>query len=233
MRLYFAGGGLEPEQFRAWGVKYKLYSYVNEKKSAQSWGENLMLDSGAFSVFTKGVSVDIDQLITFIKQYSPEQAIQLDVIGNEEQTWDNFLYMKRFTDVLPVISYGASRKHIERVLNSTSEYICLGGLVPYAKDKKTLMNWLNYIYSFPQVKSKKVHCLGITTKTILETYPFYSCDSSSWLCSRRYPASTPVMRFRQKTMHYSKISKFDIVEQLKLEKYITDLWEVRGIVWKN
>jgi hypothetical protein len=189
MKLYFAGAfsGLPIEQLKSFGMKYKLYSYANEKNSAIEWGgEGLMLDSGAFSVFTKGITIEIPDLVGFIQEYKPEAAIQLDVIGDEDATWKNYIKMSKLAECLPVAHYKSSKKHLRRVFEA-SDYICLGGLVPLARQRKVLHQWLDYVFSFPFVRRKKIHCLGIMTKSVLEKYPFYSCDSSSALSSQRYP----------------------------------------------
>ena len=235
MKLYFAGSfsGVKAPRLKELGVQNKLFSYANEKNSAIEWGSNgLMLDSGAFSVFTKGIEVNIDSLIAFIKEHKPEAAIQLDVIGDDEKTWSNYRYMREHVpNVLPVIHYKASDEHIKRVVEAT-DYILLGGLVPLTRQKPKLFAWLDYLYANYGLRHKKIHLLGITTKTVLERYPAYSCDSSSALSINRYPASDPLIRMKQKTEHYTDLYKYGIDEMMNLETYITKLWEKRGIIWQ-
>lgn len=234
MKLYFAGKGLKINELKKTNVHNKLYSYVNDKKESMEWGPGLMLDSGAFSVLTQGVEVNIDELIEFIKKYKPDQAIQLDVIGDEEKTWENYLYMAReLPNILPVIHYMASHKHISRVLES-ADYILLGGLVPLNRKQK--LQWLDYLYSKYKLQNKKIHLLGVTSREILERYPAYSCDSSSWLRPRAFGTSTrnedpKIVSFLAKINGgLDELSK-EINHFLELEKYITKLWERRGIKW--
>ena len=233
MKIYFAGSfsGVSTDALKDIGVKNKLYSYHNDLKSAKEWGsKGLMLDSGAYSVFTKGVNINIDELISFIKQHKPEAAIQLDVIGNDEKTWQNYLYMSKQVDVLPVIHYQASDKHIKRVVDS-ADYILLGGLVPLSTKKEKMITWLDYLYSKYNLKDKKIHLLGVTNKPILERYPAYSCDSSSALSINRYPSKNYNILMKQKTRHYTELYHEGIIPILELEQYITKLWESRGITW--
>lgn len=234
MRLYFAGAGhIKPEAMKAYGVKNKLYSYANDKKAIQQWGnEGLMLDSGAFTVFTKGININIDELTQFVKHYKPEVAIQLDVIGDEDKTWKNYLYQKQEVDtILPVIHYKASEKHIRRVVES-SDYILLGGLVPIARQRTKLVAWLDYLYSNFKLYEKKTHLLGITSRPVLSRYPAYSCDSSSWLSDNRYPADKGTQAFiNQKNSNYAALEQNNVIKFLQLEKDITKLWESRGITW--
>lgn len=235
MKIYFAGSfsGVTKELEKI-GIKNKLYSFHNEKKQARDYKGNLMLDSGAFSVLTQGAKIDIDELIAFIKEVKPNSSIQLDVIGDEEKTWANYLYMKeRITEqkLLPVIHYKASDKHIKRVLNENA-YTLLGGLVPLTRKKKELFSWLDYLYSTYKLQNYKIHLLGVTTKSVLERYPVYSSDSSSALSINRYPSSDKLIIMKQKTLHYKELYTYGVEPILELEQYITKLWEKRGIKWE-
>lgn len=232
MKIYFAGSfsGVPVERLKEIGVVHKLYSYANEKKQATEWGKGLMLDSGAFSVMTKGITVDIDELIQYIKDTEPEVAIQLDVIGDDDKTWDNYLYMKKQVDVVPVIHYKASDKHIKRVVDS-ADYILLGALVPLSTQKKKMFAWLDYLYSNYNLQNKKIHLLGITNAKVLARYPVYSSDSSSALRINRYPSKDPIIVMQQKTKHYTDLYELGIKPILQMEKDITKLWESRGIKW--
>lgn len=236
MKIYFAGSfsGLTPSELRKIGINNKLYSYANDQQQIKLWGnKGLMLDSGAFTVFTKGININITNLTSYIKQLNPEYAIQLDVIGNEEKTWQNYLVQKQdIPNILPVIHYGASDKHIKRVYES-ADYILLGGLVPLTKQKKILVGWLDYLYSKHKLYNKKTHLLGITTKPILERYPAYSSDSSSALSIVRYPSSDKTTIMKQKTKHYKDLYEVGVKPILELETHITNLWEKRGVKWES
>ncbi len=239
MKIYFAGaynifpGVTECDALKSLGVKHKLYSFYHEKPQSKRWGsEGLLLDSGAFSAWTKGADIDIDTLITFIKEIQPENAIQLDVIGDEDSTWENYLYMRKEVECLPVVHYRASVKHIERCFEG-SGYVCLGGLVPLARTPKRLKVWLDYIYSMPFVRTKKVHCLGITSKWALARYPFYSVDSSSALQVVRYPQQCQMKTMLQRTKQRANLLVPEIKKILKLEKEMTELWTKRGITWTD
>lgn len=234
MKIYLAGNPkAKPRDIRE-HIDYKLWSYYHEKKQAIEWGsEGQLLDSGAFTAWTKGVEIDIDELIAFIKLHKPENAIQLDVIGKEEETWENYRYMtSKGVEVLPVIHYKASEKHIKRVVKK-ADYICLGGLVPLARRKKKLQEWLDYIFTFEEIRKVKVHCLGITTRWVLERYPFYSVDSTSYLSIFRYPQSDSYNKVKQKVYSRQRAVLEEIDKTKKLEKYITELWKRRGIIFKD
>lgn len=237
MKLFFAGYAATTEQAKDLGIKNKLYSYANDKNSAVKWGsEGLMLDSGAFSVFTGRCEVDIDEHLEYVKKLQPEYSIQLDVIGNEDATWENYLYQRdSIPDILPVIHYQASEKHIKRVADN-AEYILLGGLVPLSMKKPTMYAWLDYLFS-NFLNKKKVHLLGVTSESVLRRYPAYSSDSTAWFSPRAFGRSA---RHKDNNMT-SALTKIDVQKQirlevehyLKLENELTRLWEKRGIVWED
>ena len=235
MKLYFAGAGhIKPDVLKGYGVKHKLYSYANDKKAIDTWGsEGLLLDSGAFTVFTKGININIDDHCRFINEFKPECAIQLDVIGDEDATWKNYVYQKeKVPTILPVIHYRASETHIKRVIDAT-DYVLLGGLVPISRQRKQLTQWLDYLYGKFKLYEKKTHLLGITGEAILNRYPAYSCDSSSWLSDNRYPAERGTMAFiHQKNGDYHSLERDNVEKFINLQNRVTKLWEKRGIKWQ-
>lgn len=229
MKLYFAGQmGFRPDVLKKLGITKKLYSFHNEKKEAIKWGsKNLMLDSGAYSAFTQGIKINMKELNQYIQKLKPEYAIQLDVIGEEEATWKNYVKQKTEVDVMPVIHYMASPKHIKRVLKEG--YVCFGGTVGCSPATK--MQWLDYLFSYPEARNVKIHGLGVMSKIMLCRYPFYSTDSTTALKVFRYPESIKLDRFRQKTKTREELLTHTIKQQLDLETYVTKLWKKRGIKW--
>lgn len=236
MRLYFAGSfsGVPVETLRSWGMQYKLYSYTNEPKPARIWGsDGLLLDSGAYSAMTKGIKISIPSLCRFIDEVKPEHAIQLDVIGDPEATWKNFMEMDKRVDVIPVIHSGTTDFQIRRILQS-KDHICLGALTMLAAQKSQMFAWLDHIFSFPEMRGKRVHILGVMAPDILLRYPFYSADSSSALSAVRYPMGLDdeYLFWKQKTQHYTRLYEDSIKKQLDQEYLITEIWKKRGIVWE-
>jgi hypothetical protein len=234
MRLFFAGSfsGMTEDRLKEIGIRNKLYSYSNEPNSAKKWGgEGLLLDSGAFTAYTKGIKIFMSALNHFILTYKPELAIQLDVIGDPEASWKNWVKQSEHVKTMPVIHHNATADQIRRVLTAT-DHICLGALV--GVQKETLFKWLDYIFSFQEIRGKKIHALGVMAEDILIRYPFYSADSSSALSVVRYPIDPekdPMMFMRQKSRHYTDLYAPMVRKQLQLEKKLTRIWEKRGIIW--
>lgn len=158
------------------------------------------LDSGAFSAWSRGSVIDIDEYCAFIKANIDHIDVYpcLDVIPGifgqtastierdkaAEATWENFLYMKaEGLNPIAVYHYGEHERHLERMLAYGCDYIGIGGLVGVSKPMRTL--WLDRLFKritdakgMPIVKT---HGFGMTSIDLLFRYPWYSVDSTAWL----------------------------------------------------
>jgi hypothetical protein len=155
----------------------------------------LFLDSGAFSAWSQGIEINMDEYIAFIKEN--EQYIEvyanLDVIGDAEATYINQKYMEsKGLKPLPCYHIGEPMEYLHRYLNEGYDYIALGGMVSKTTQQQ-LISWLDELFSkhltndegFPTVK---VHGFGITSLKLLLRYPWYSVDSTSWVKTGRFGA---------------------------------------------
>ena len=166
---------------------------------------NIILDSGAFSAWTKKTVIDIDTYIAFIKKHlnTIDIAIALDVIPGSpnipltmqdrkdaaKQSWKNYKYMIKQgipeEKVMPVFHQGEDEKWLKRMIKNC-EYI---GVSP-ANDKTTnqRINWLKNICN-PHIlesdgKAKvKFHGFAVTSFKLMQYIPWYSVDSSTWKVS--------------------------------------------------
>lgn len=152
---------------------------------------SLFLDSGAFSAWSKGVNIDIDAYIAFIKEHKKYIHVYsvLDDINSAETTLKNQKYMEsKGLSPLPCFHYNEDVKFLRHYLNGY-EYISLGGMVPISNHN--LMVWLddlfqNYICDDDGMPKVKIHGFGITSIPILIRYPWYSVDSTSWVMTGRF-----------------------------------------------
>lgn len=99
--------------------------------------------------------------------------------------------------------------------------------------------WLKTV--FAEVKNKtRTHCLGLTAKESLEEFPCYSADSSTHLNTARFGELfiyDKLEKWPKKDMNKENIFYYDFEGKgktafkyfLHLEKYITELWEGKGI----
>jgi hypothetical protein len=152
---------------------------------------SLFLDSGAYSAWSQGSAIDIDEYIKFIKKNKKSIDIyaNLDSINNPEETYTNQKYMEEqgLTPV-PVYHYGEDIKWLQKYLEKGYDYIALGGMVPISTVQ--LIKWLDKIYGEYLTDSDgmpvcKVHGFGLTSLRLMQRYPWYSVDSTSWVLTGR------------------------------------------------
>ena len=78
---------------------------------------------------------------------------------------------------IPCFHYGEDKKYLEYYINKGYNLISLGGMV--GKPTKLLRGWLDNI--FQKYPNQKFHGFGLTRIKLIERYPWYSVDSSSWI----------------------------------------------------
>jgi len=207
--LYFAGQqAKEVDEYLQSKRALRLFSQANERKGIQDWkqggyADRLFVDSGAFSVAHAGKTVDLDMYIQYIND-NPEIPIfvELDVIpfpvlnartAKEccEASWQNYLYMKeRVTSpcfLLPLYHFGEPKDALKRILNTEvggrlPEYIGIGGRHGVSTELQD--RYFREIFAVIQSSDNpnvKVHAFGMTVIKLLEKFPFYSADSTTWL----------------------------------------------------
>lgn len=269
MRIYFADSSNERGQYNLLfeeNATNGLFSYAYQSAAGSEWRDlwskfyqsgvtpHIHIDSGAFTAFTKGKPIKPKDYgkwaLNFYEEWHHKAELQffnLDVIGDQQASWRNQIILEGMgLNPLPIITYGADLSHLDRALENYP-YIALGGLVPYARQKKKLRAWLDYCFSRITKRYKhdgvypKVHLLGVTQAWALNRYPCYSSDSSSWLMPlrqgearsagiKRLPKYTSGEYSRKTNLHAlrSEIRRFQ-----RMEQEATNLWKSRGIVWKS
>lgn len=187
----------ENEKWMRDNVDYFLESYHYLDKPSmvarvRRDNAKIFLDSGAFSAFTRGAEIDLPGYCRYVKEYSDiiedvdgiKLFSVLDGIGDPLKTYRNQLEMERLgCRPLPCFHYGEDERYLEYYL-ANYEYITLGGLVPVSTPQMYL--WLDRIWNDYLVDGTgrprvRVHGFGITTLGVVERYPWFSVDSSSWV----------------------------------------------------
>ncbi len=215
MKLYLAGiytanfnidGSLynrltENEKWQRKSATYLLesYHYIHRQRfvdSIRADKRQVFLDSGAFSAYTQGIEVDLPQYVEYVRRN--EDIIEkvegtllasvLDAVGDPLKTWQNQKEMERLgVRPLPCFHYGEDERYLEYYV-ANYDYITLGGMVPIATPQ--LKIWLDRIWNRYLTDSAgrpktRVHGFGLTTVSLMERYPWYSVDSSSWVQTAR------------------------------------------------
>lgn len=210
-QLYFAGiQNKLAEQKLKDNNNCRLMSWANDKKHLQNWfdeGRRVFVDSGAFTAHTKGITLDIDEYIRYCNEHDDTIRVlaEMDHIPGRfgqpktkeqlaegpEISWQNYLYMrerlKSPDKCLPILHQGEDLKHLERMLETTfdGKHIPYIGISPSNEVSPVTKDlWLGKVFKIIKNSSNphvKTHAFGMTTLRILEKYPIYSADSTSWI----------------------------------------------------
>lgn len=213
VKYFFSGtiGGSDAiEEKLARAFDYRLCScHDHYIKEAKKWAElckiegaavkEMILDSGAFTAWSKGKQVQLPNLIAtyhdvmkLIPSHVKVWLINLDVIpgspgvtaGEEEiadaiKTSDeNFkLLTQEFGPVvLPVFHQNESEQRMFEVADM-ADYICVSPRNDLSEVSRR--SWANYVHR--KLPNKKTHGLAATGETMLRQVPWYSVDSAYWL----------------------------------------------------
>jgi len=152
---------------------------------------SVFLDSGAFSAWSKGVDIDIQDYITFIKENEDmiDVYANLDVISDVDQTWENQKIMED-AGLTPLPVYHCRSNEDIKYLHKCMEYpyFCLGGMAKgFSSGQRVEV--LDRVWSVICKEGKspkhKVHGFGMTAFRLMRRYPWYSVDSTSWIMTSR------------------------------------------------
>lgn len=218
----------------------QLLAWMNEKKELLEWVEEirnnpncpckLVVDSSAYSAWTRGLEVDLDEYIAFINSISDAVYwfAELDKIpgkfGEEhtkeeleeapEYSWKNYLYMIERVNcpkkILPIFHQGEDFKYLKQMLEFTFpdgshiEYIGISPDNGFHVNEK--MKWYEKVWRIIRESSNPdvlTHNFGMTTISLMEQYPSMSSDSTSWIRSASFGNIIIVMNGKVKSVYVS------------------------------
>ena len=202
-----------------------LISQLNRsivREGIKNKGTDLLVDSGAYTAWSKGKNVDIDDYIKFCVEINKQKGdktifINLDVIpgrfgfvpSKEEiekssiEGWKNYQKMKSAgLKVMHIFHQHENPKWLHKLMKEDEDYI---GISP-ANDLsgKARLKWLRAVFGVVKGK-KKTHGFGVTNVRILREIPFYSADSSNWSGLTRWGSVPIYNELNTKSIKYKKL----------------------------
>lgn len=225
--------------------------YVDDMRREKA---QIFLDSGAFSAFTLGIKLSVKEYVDYIvrnwdiirgEDYNMMASV-LDGIGDPLQTYRNQLEMEDLFKQygldwrpLPCFHAGEDERYLEWYV-ANYEYITLGGMV--GTSTKQLCIWLDRMWDRYLVDGSgrakvKVHGFGITSRPIMERYPWYSCDSSSWIQSAAFgsietPEHGPIIVSGKSPSRHDAGQHITTLSQLECD-YLFQLLEKQGFTYER
>jgi hypothetical protein len=233
-------------------VENRLESYhylllKNTLAELKATGIKVFVDSGAFSAWNLGATIDLNEYCNFLKENMDIvkcedgvfMASVLDGIGDPLLTWQNQMAMeKQGIYPLPCFHFGEDEQYLDWYLKNY-EYITIGGCV--GRRTEELIGWLDMIWSRHILDKngkpkRKVHGFGITSIPIMERYPWWSVDSTSWIQIASFGAilvpgfgtlhvSNTSPNRHEKGAHFNSLSEYEqkhIAKMIKQEGFDLD-----------
>lgn len=160
----------------------------------------LMLDSGAYSAWKRGVAVDLDSYMGYIDRNHDllHTYVNLDVIPGapgrpstqaevEEAAKASYRNHRRMRkagfDPMPVFHFGESFDWLYRLLDDGEPYIGIGGMGNTTAT--TQVDFLDRVFTVitdrAGIPTVRTHGLGVASFDLLRRYPFSTADATSWL----------------------------------------------------
>ena len=161
--------------------------------------ERVLFDSGAYTVWNSGTSLNVKDYIQYLKKLDLSNhgfefiPVNLDVIPGRpghtgslsessiqeaaEQSWKHYLVMKASgLNPMPIYHQGEQICWLNKMMDKT-DYI---GISP-ANDvsRKARSQWLTKVFKYLDGRGIKTHGFGVTSFTLMESFPWYSVDSAS------------------------------------------------------
>lgn len=218
INLFFAGSGFTIKFLSEVGVKKQLISWVADtgeqlvdmREFKASGGECfVLLDSGAFTAWTKGAEICPEKYAQAIIEESDvvDYFTNLDVIPGRKgmrpqeispkmrddsaaKGLENLRLIANYLEknghghlrrrMIPVYHQGESMDWLRKMVDDGYEYIGISPSNDYRTTQR--MYWLDNVYDYLTSLSvmPMTHGYAVTSETLMEKYPWFSVDSFSW-----------------------------------------------------
>ena len=219
MILYLAESNLPPKQLDRLadkaGANNFLFSfaYSQARKSAEHFCiqpyRRVFIDSGAYTTWTKGKKVPLEEYIHFCKQIMgmakcPVVFAALDVIPGSkngpdptkaeidmaaDEGWANYQAMKQEGIAPCLMTYHdlEHRRQLVRIADDSDYFAVAPRKAPLEDSDEGLtelkLQFLKRVFGYIRGREgslKKIHGFGVSSVPFMEQFPFYSVDSTAW-----------------------------------------------------
>lgn len=215
--------------------------------------KSLMLDSGAFSVWSMGKTIDLEAYIAFAKELRDRlpsecelNVVNLDVLPGEmnrtptelereesaKQGWVNMIKLEGAgLNVIHVYHQHEDLKWLDAIRNHLS-YIGISPANDVSMQQK--LSFMDSCYA-KITNTVKTHGFAVTSPDQLYRYPLYSADSTSWVAAGRYGTvplfyddlSIKWLRYKNKK---EVLKHWDYIRELGIDKLGAEDWKDRTML---
>lgn len=237
-RLYFATGTsteLLTTTFGPWDWQTRPINVLVTFPFIKSWDKaqptppwpikSTILDSGAFSAWNSGKTIDFDQLCAEAGNGRWDEAVGLDVIGDPVASLKNCLRMKeRGLEVMPVFHFGEPWEILEEY---KKQFKRIGLSCRFGEPVNQSNKWLGQC--FARAYPAQFHSFGWVSEKTLLAFPFTTADTASWHTGIRFGKGQayPGLRLPKRTEvgPGAYDLRADVMHYLKLEERIIARWK--------
>jgi hypothetical protein len=228
---------------------------------------NLILDSGAFTAWSVGKEVNLNDYADFADRFPKAVVVNLDVIPGEKgrsstpkerhegmrQSIRNADFLRsRGLRVMEVFHQDEPLEFLDELCDRLPPGDILG--ISPRNDvhvglriewQKSVLKHLLRRYKKPS-KIPRCHGLAATSRSMLEAFPYFSADSSTWKTAPRYGSLRGPDQQMVKVQdllgrkitntqrhHMQNMVRLAIEGAIQNERDMTELWKKRGIVWET
>ena len=183
-RLYFGASGLRDHALGALLEKRAalLLSFALEHDDPRIWDSPtrgpVMLDSGAFTAWNSGGTIDRDALHAEYLRGRYAEGPALDDLEDADRSRANWLWSAEHgSDQWPTFHYGEPFELLDEYA-AKSWKIGLGGIAnPAVRPNRG--RWLSDV--FKRAWPHRFHAFGLFDRKLLVQFPFHSVDSAIWM----------------------------------------------------
>ena len=190
MKIYFAGisgNKKRLEYLKEFGANKLMLTFADIKAYGRNMARfkegkfDILFDSGAFSIWKRGIKVDILDYCNYLISNEIEKYLVLDKVGDHAETMKNQRKMEDYgMKPIPVYHINSPIENLYEICEKY-KYVCLGGTVGSQKSVKLAF----FEEVFKHFPNHKFHGLGLTDARIINLFPFYSVDSTTWLVAEK------------------------------------------------
>lgn len=155
---------------------------------------DLMADSGAYSAWSAGVTIDLDAYSKWLERWGDRfsAVAALDVIGDAEASFQQTLELRRRFPSLPIMAAYHSNDvggfdYLKRYIDAGFDYIGISPVGRLYANRPLLKAWVKGCFDL-RPKEVRYHGFGVSSWSLLKAFPWYSVDTSTWTSVFRYKA---------------------------------------------
>ncbi len=198
--LGYSFGRGNPQPWKYFEVPAIMINIIDAKKHdfpIIDYNGELWVDSGGFQVLNNGLKLDPKRVAKWQAKYNPDFAIMPDNPKCRRISLEWYKeYLKsnpRPENCIPVIHPNWTIKEIDELLALIdSDYIAIGGLVPYFRvplKRNKIRDVIEFVMYIKELFGCKIHVLGVGGYhmiPILKVLDVTSFDTSSWIIDAAY-----------------------------------------------